>query len=89
MLISEILDEQPYEETVGSIQIVFASSSDSHFTDEVRDNTALTDELRELLINRKNGSATQKYLSTLPIESLVSAVPKLKQISFENQWKNT
>ena len=89
MLISEMYDGQPYEETIGCIQIVFASSSDNFFSEQARDNADLTDEFRDLLIRGSERADLQSFLANLKVETLVSVAPKLEFISFENKWKIT
>jgi len=85
MLISEIEESQPYEETIGCIQVIFASSSGSTSFDEKRDNNDLTNELQKMLISKKNGNKFQEQLARLLVKSLVSVAPMLKKITFENK----
>lgn len=89
MLISEISDEQPFEETVGCIQIVFASSSDIYFGEDARDNVGLAVEFRDLLIDRGSAENAREFLKNFPVSRLKAVAPRLELISFENKWKNT
>ena len=83
LLISEIEKEQPFSETIGCIQVVFAASSDSIFFDKDRHSSKPIDELQALL-KRKKELIT--LLSNFSIEKLVSIAPKLEMISVDNKW---
>ena len=83
MLISEINKEQPYAETVGCIQVVFAASSDSVMFDKNHHCPELVDELQLLLKTEKSHIG---MLSKLSIEEFINTAPKLEKLTLTNQW---
>ena len=83
MLISEIKEEQPYVETAGCIQVVFAASSDSVMFDKNHHCPKLIDELQQLLKTEKD---CIEMLPKLSIENFINIAPKLEKLSITNQW---
>ncbi len=90
MLISEIRENQKYKELAGTIQIIFACSSDSMFADRVTENTLLTDQLREMMTDMELGESVCDLISEIDVSKFDLLAPRLEKITFENRYaKNT
>lgn len=83
MLISEITEEQPFEELAGCIQVIFAASSDRMSFDTNNHKPELVDELQHYL---RTEETARKSLAEFSVENLVNVLPKLEKVTFEDKW---
>ena len=86
MLISELVEDQPFNETVGCIQVIFASSSNDLCFGEHKNNNEITEEIRKKLIHLKNSNELKKCIENFSHTNLLAVAPLLEKVTFENKW---
>lgn len=84
-LISELVEGQPYEETIGCIQVIFASSANDICFDPKRNSNKIVEQLKANLTNESNGANLRNCLTNLSHERLHSVAPLLEKVTFEDK----
>jgi hypothetical protein len=86
MLISEIKENQEYKYLAGTIQVIFACSSNSMCAERVTAHTLLTDQLREMMVDNENGESVCEFIYKIDVNKFVSFAPCLEKITFKNKY---